>query len=337
MSTDSIPFQVFISTFPFGSVARRPLEMLDGAGIPYKMNPYDRKLTEDELASLLESAEVLIAGTEPITEKVMNGAPKLGLIARVGIGLDSVDLIAARQRGLAVTYTPDGPAPAVAELTVGLMIDLLRQISAVAGGMREQRWDRVMGRRLECLTVGIVGMGRIGGRVARVLRGGFPGVRILASDIRADLLAGDEHPVEWVDKDTLYRESDIITLHVPLTFETRGLVGPEQIALMKPTALLINTARGGIVDEAALAESLLRERLGGAALDVFDEEPYRGPLVKVERCLLTCHMGSMTEDCRADMELGATEEALRFFRGEPYREPVPEVEYELAMSAGRER
>ncbi len=324
--------RVAISAFPFADPNRKGLDMLEGARIRYRMNPHSRRLTEDELIELIQDSPVLVAGTDPITERVMASAPNLKLIARVGIGLDSVDLKAARERRIAVTYSPDGPAPAVAELTVGLMIDLLRGVSEVDRGMRVPKWNRAMGRRLELQTVGVIGVGRIGKRVIRILRGGFPGVRILANDLAPDHEFGDENGVEWLEKAQIFREADIVTLHVPLTPLTRGLVTGEQLKTMKPSSLLINTARGGLVDGSALAEALGTGTIARAALDVFETEPYEGPLTDVPNCILTCHMGSMTADCRLEMEIGAVREALRYFTGEPSLQPVPESEYSFPES-----
>ena len=234
---------VLISTAPFGSGDPRPLDLLRENGVQYVINPFGRRVDPDELIELLGDKSVLIAGTEPISSKTMLRAPALRLIARVGIGLDSVDLSAARRQGIRVTYTPDGPSAAVSELTIGLMISLLRGIPVVDRLMRIGTWQRRMGRRLAKCTVGVVGAGRVGSRVITHLAGGFSGVRILANDIAAPAMA-TEVAVEWVDKDTLYREADIVTLHVPLTPSTKGLIGEEELASMKINAFLINSSRG---------------------------------------------------------------------------------------------
>ncbi len=315
--------------FPFDGVSRKPLDILDRAGISYSLNPMGRRLREDELAASIGEAEVLIAGTDPVTAHVMDCAPNLGLIARTGIGLDSVDLLAARERAIAVTYTPDGPAPAVAELTVGVMLALLRDIPRADRLMHNRNWQRLPGRRIAKSTVGVVGVGRIGSRVIRILRGGFPSVRILANDLEPDTDSTSGLGVEWTDKARLYRESDVITLHVPLTPENYGLIRAPQLEAMKPDAVLINTSRGGIVDEADLARALLSGTIQGAAVDVFETEPYSGPLTGIDNCILTCHMGSMSADCRIEMERGAVEEAMRFLGGEPPKTPVPEFEYDI--------
>ena len=323
--------KVLISTVPFGSLPNHnPLGLLEAARLRYQLNPFGRRLTERELIELIDDVSILIAGTEPITSEVMEAAPHLQLIARVGIGLDSVDLEAARMRGIAVTYTPEAPAPAVAELTVGLMLDLLRSISRADRLMHSKHWRRFLGRRLDGLTVGVVGVGRVGKRVIRILRGGFPNVRILANDIQPDFSFGEELGIEWVEKNKLYANSDIVTLHLPLTQITNRLITEREIGMMKPSAFIINTSRGGIVDESALATALTSGCLAGAAIDVFDHEPYSGVLTDIESCILTCHMGSMSEDCRAAMETEAVEDVLRFVRGDSLKQPVPEVEYTVS-------
>ena len=323
--------KVLISTVPFGSLPNHdPLGLLEAARVRYQLNPFGRRLTEPELVELIHDVSILIAGTEPITTEVMEAAPQLQLIARVGIGLDSVDLEAARMRGIAVTYTPEAPAPAVAELTVGLMLDLLRSISRADRLMHSKHWKRFLGRRLDGLTVGVLGVGRVGKRVIRILRGGFPNVRILANDIQPDFSFGEELGIEWVEKNKLYANSDIVTLHLPLTQITNRLITEREIGMMKPSAFIINTSRGGIVDESALATALTSGCLAGAAIDVFDREPYSGVLTDIESSILTCHMGSMSEDCRAAMETEAVEDVLRFVRGDSLKQPVPEVEYTVS-------
>jgi D-3-phosphoglycerate dehydrogenase len=164
-----------------------------------------------------------------------------------------------------------------------------------------------------------------------MLRGAFPAVTLLGNDLTPDTAFGRDCGVEWVDKDTLYRRSDVITLHVPLTRHTRYLVAREQIELMKTDAFLLNTARGGLVKESDLAEALMTGRLAGAAVDTFEREPYDGPLKDIPQCLLTCHMGSMSEDCRTRMEVEAVEEAIRFLRGQSLQQAVPEAEYAMRV------
>ena len=312
---------VFISVHPFGDIDNRPLTLLQDAGMHVVANPLARRLTESELAAFLRDIDVLVAGTEPITDRVMSNAPQLGLIARVGIGLDNVDLAAARNRDITVTFTPDAPAPAVSELTCGMMLALLRGIAKADRAVRLGEWQRILGRRIGCLTVGVIGVGRVGRRVIEHLHG-F-GCHILANDLISDPVLASRFDITWTSKEQIYKEADIITLHVPLTQATRHLIGSIELATMKTDALLINTSRGPVVDESCLVAALRQKQVGGAALDVFEHEPYSGELTTLENCLLTCHMGSMSRDCRAQMENESVEEVLRFARGESPNQPVP--------------
>lgn len=321
--------RVLITTVPFGDKNDLPIRQLEANGIEYRINPLGRKLKEDELAGMVSDVEVLIAGTEPITAKVMANAPRLKLISRVGIGLDSVDLMAAEQRGIKVSYTPDAPAPAVAELTIGLMFSLMRSIHVANARMHQGEWQRFFGRRLADLTIGIVGAGRIGGRVLRQLAA-LGADRLLVHDINPTACGLDGiAAVEQVDKDVIYQASDIVSLHVPLTAQTKNMVRREHLLSMKPDAMIINTARGGVINEDELADVLASGHLAGAAVDVFCEEPYQGRLASIERCLLTSHMGSMSIDCRTRMEIEATEEAIRYLTGQALEGLVPEGEFQV--------
>lgn len=322
--------RVLITVGPFGEIDRDPIALLERHNIPFSMNPAGRVLKEEELLELIPSYEVLIASTEPITERILDAAPNLRLIARVGIGLDNVPLAAARDRGIAVTYTPEAPSAAVAELTIAQMLALLRRTVTADRGIRQGVWRRWIGRSLGKMTVGVIGIGRVGRAVIRHLQAWNP-VRILANDLIVDNEFARLTGCTWTDCGTIYREAGIITLHVPLTPQTRNMVGERELAVMKPDAILINTARGGIVNEAALAAALRARPDFSAAVDVFAQEPYRGELAELENCLLSCHMGSATRDCRLRMELEATEEVIRYFRGEPFANPVPAAEYALQM------
>jgi D-3-phosphoglycerate dehydrogenase len=320
--------KALITTVPFGDKCRQPLDALEAAGVEYVINPLRRKLKEEELAEMVSDFDVLIAGTESITDRVLSCGSKLKLISRVGIGLDSVDLLSAKERGIIVSYTPDAPAPAVAELTIGLMLSLLRSVHIVNTQMHRGDWQRHFGRRLSEITIGIIGVGRIGGGVIRHLSG-FGTPRIMVNDIESKISTSANPNMEWAKIEDIYRHADVISLHVPLTAQTKNMIRREHLLQMKSDALIINTSRGGIINEKDLAEVLIAGHLGGAAMDVFEQEPYAGELANIERCLLTSHMGSMSIDCRTRMEIEATEEAMRFLRGEPLKGLVPQVEYEV--------
>lgn len=319
-------FKALITTVPFADKNRKPLDFLEQAGIEYLINPLARKLKEDELAEMIKGYDVLIAGTEPITKKVMASADRLKFISRVGIGLDNVDLLEAERKGIQVSYTPDAPAPAVAELTIGMILTLLRHVHLANSQMHRGEWHRYFGRRIPEITIGIIGAGRIGGRVLRRIAA-FGTPRVLVNDINPNSNVADKLKLEWVDKETIYREADLISLHVPMTSQTKNMIRYEHLKQMKPDAIIINTSRGGIINEQDLATVLRDGHLSGAAIDVFEQEPYEGELRDIERCLLTSHMGSMSVDCRTKMEIEATEEAVRFVKGKPLLGLVPSEEY----------
>lgn len=313
----------FVSTVPFAAGNAQLLARLKKHS-DVTINPLARKLTEDELAELLRPHHYLVAGTEPITRKVMERAPNLKLIARVGIGLDNVDLQAARALGIKVCYTPDAPSPAVAELTVGNCFNLARHIHTAANQLRQGRWQRYFGSLLAEMTIGIWGTGRIGSRVIALLHA--LGCRnIIANDLSPDPALAARYAVTYVDKDTLLRESDILSLHIPLTPETENLIATAEFAEMKKTGALINTSRGGIVHEDALYQALQNGAIAGAAVDVFEQEPYKGKLTELDNCILTCHMGSMATQCRTRMEEEAVAEVLNFITGKPMLNQVETV------------
>ncbi len=318
--------KVLVTTVPFGDKNRRPLEILENNNIDYLINPLNKKLTEGELLEMVSDFDIVIAGTEKITTKVIDAASNLKMISRVGIGLDSVDLLYAKQKGIVVSYTPDAPAPAVAELTIGFMLSLLRSVQLSNANMHNGKWHRFFGKRLAEVTIGIIGVGRIGKGVLRHLTGfGLP--KILLNDVEICKNIGQNQNIEWVDKKTIYKEADIITIHTPLTIQTKNMIRKEHLLSMKKDAMIINTARGGIVNEEDLYQVMCKGHLSGAAIDVFDFEPYSGKLRDIENCILTAHMGSMSIDCRTRMEIEATEEVIRFLKNKPLSNVVPKAEY----------
>ena len=212
--------KVLITTVPFGDKKRYPIDLLEGSGVEFLINPLGKKLAENELAGMVSDVDIIIAGTEHITDYVMSQAPRLKMISRVGIGLDSVDLLAAKKRNIIVSYTPDAPAPAVSELTIGLILSLLRSVQVSNMKMHEGKWFRYFGRRLSEMVVAIIGVGRTGKGVLKHLSG-FDCKRILVNDILDDISLDEFNNIEWVDKQTIYKEADVISLHLPLTVETK--------------------------------------------------------------------------------------------------------------------
>ncbi len=322
--------KVFVSTVPFAEHDQTPIKLLEKNNISYEINPLGRRLTSSELGEMLEDFDCLIAGTEQITADVLHQTPKLKLISRVGIGLDSVDLIAAKNLGINVSYTPDAPAPAVAELSIGLMLSLMRGINLANLQLHKGLWERQSGFRLPFVKVGLVGYGRIGSRVHNLLA--QLGVQeILVTETPEKAVEMQKSEVSCVDLSELLSHSDLISLHVPLNPTTKNLIQARELKLMKPTASILNTSRGGILNELDLAEFLKKNYIRSAAVDVFEQEPYVGPLTNCENCLLTAHMGSMSVDCRAQMEIEATKEVVSFLSDGAQQSAVPKEEYALRL------
>ncbi len=320
--------KALITTVPFGENNRLPFELLENANIDYLVNPLNRKITEGELVEMITDFDVIIAGTEKISDKVMEKASNLKMISRVGIGLDSVDLLAAKRHGIKVSYTPDAPAPAVIDLTMGLMYSLLRRVHESNIQMHKGNWHRYFGKRLTECSIGIIGTGRVGSKVIKNLVA--LGCKIIYYyDKKVRLEDDDKRHVIFTSKEEIYKKSDIISLHVPLDLETNNMITIKEIKLMKKDVFLINTARGGIINEKDLYTALEKKLIAGAAIDVFEDEPYSGKLAKHDNCILTGHMGSMSVDCRTRMEIEATEEAVRFLTGKTFKGLVPEEEYEV--------
>ena len=258
------------------------------------LNPYKRKLTEQEVSELLtEDVIGMIAGVEPITENVMNNAKSLKVISRCGVGMDSVNLEAAKKLGIIVTNTPDAPTVPVAELTMAHMLNLLRHVSLVNDEIKNSKWEPKMGALLNGKTVGIIGYGRIGRKVASLVQA-F-GANILVFDI---FPVNSNDKIKQVELNQVLINADIISLHLPYTTENHHFISTEQFALMKPTALVLNISRGGLINETALLEALQNKSIAGAGIDAFEKEPYSGPLCQLSNVLLTAHMGSYAKEAR---------------------------------------
>lgn len=306
--------KVFVTTVPFGTVSRDPLDLLEAAGLEYQINPLGKKMTDEDFGAFIEDVDYIVAGLPNWTPEILDKAKKLKLIARVGIGLDNVPFEETKKRGITVSYTPDAPTRAVAELTIGYIIDGLRRFSFVDRKMREGGWNKHMGWLLQGKTIGLFGTGRIGKMVVEFLQ---PfGVTILAHDIveQENLVA--EYGIRYVSKEALLKESDVVSLHIPLKPETRDYIAAKELAMMKPSAVLINTARGGMVNEVDLDQALSAGTIAGAVLDVYSQEPYVGPLTKHDNVLLSAHIGAGTKESRRLMEVTAVEEVIRFHKGE---------------------
>jgi phosphoglycerate dehydrogenase-like enzyme len=301
-------------------------QILREAGLELTYPSRAAQLTESELLEQLPGHQAVLAGSEPYTRRVLEAAPGLKVIARVGVGYDAVDVRAATDCGVAVCITPGANQDAVAEHTFGMMLALAKQIVRHHVSMRAGGWPRQPTLPLRGRTLGIVGLGRIGKAVA--VRGAAFGMPLVAYEPFPDTQFVSRYAVKLLPLDKLLAESDYVSLHVPLTPESKYLINRRTLGLMKPTAFLINTARGGLVCEADLLEALRAKRIAGAGLDVFEEEPPgANPLFQLDNVLLTAHIAGVDLQSLEDMAISAARAAAAICRGEWPAEQVvnPEI------------
>lgn len=297
--------KLLISTSSFDVKSNQVLQSLQAQGFEIVLNPYGRKLKELEVLKLLSGDVVgMIAGVEPLTRNVLTSAKSLKIVSRCGIGTDSVDLDAAEELSIPVHITPTAPVIAVAELTVSLILSVLRRISEADRTLREGTWNPLMGRLLASQVVGLLGYGRVGNRVGQLLKA-FGTKRVAHDIFRDDSLFADTVCISSLDE--FIARSNVITLHIPYNKDNHHLVDRDFINKMQAGSILINTSRGGLIDEQALYEALVSGHLAGAALDVFEEEPYSGQLRTLPQVILTPHMGSYAKEARIQMEQEAAQ------------------------------
>ena len=280
-------------------------------------------------ASLIEQVKdvdaIVIRANGAVTARLMDAAPKLKVVGRHGVGVEAIDLDAAKSRGIVVCNTPDANLESVAEQAVGFMLAVSKQILRADTALRQGRWNvryEYIGQELFGRTLGLVGMGRIGSRVAEICHLGFQ-MPVLYYDVVAYPALEEKLHAKRVSLEEVLKQADYVTLHVPLLPSTKGLIGKDQLAMMKPGAILINTARGAIVDEAALFEAIESGHLGGVGMDVFAAEPTPkdNPLLSLEKVILTPHMAAHTDDALKAMSMVA-QDIIRVLEGQ---EPVYRV------------
>jgi lactate dehydrogenase-like 2-hydroxyacid dehydrogenase len=296
-----------------------------------RLNPDDRPLSADGLRDALRQADALLTTvTDKVTADVLSVDPRrAGLVANFGVGFNNIDVEAAKARGIAVSNTPDVLTDATADLAMTLLLMVARRTGEGERHLRGGQWTgwrptHMLGTHVTGKTLGMIGMGRIARAVAQRAHHGF-GMRVIFHDpyppspeVARSLGAEPRGTLEEV-----LREADFVSLHCPATPETRHLMNRDRLALMRPEAFLVNTARGDVVDEAALVEALESRRIAGAALDVFEKEPQvTQALVSMDNVVLLPHLGSATQETRVAMGMRAFENLKLFFAGQPLRDRV---------------
>ncbi|WP_442543822.1 phosphoglycerate dehydrogenase [Arthrobacter sp. KN11-1C] len=301
---------VAITPRGFRSNEGRHKALLRDHGLSPRYPAQDRPLTVEELSELVAGCRAAIVGLDDVSERIL-ATPGLEILVRFGAGADNVDLLAARRHGVKVATIPGATATSVAELALGLMLAAARRILPMDRSVRQGSWQRQTGFELSGRCLGLVGAGRIGQEVA--VRAKALGMDVIAFDPFAAV-----SPLALVTFEELLSRSDVISIHAPLTSETAGLFDANALAAMRPGSVLVNTARGGIIDEAALAAALKSGPLSAAALDSFADEPTRETaLFELENIVLTPHCGATTVQAVERAGVMAVEEVLRALAGRP--------------------
>lgn len=304
--------KVFVSTSSFCEYNGQPVEALKKVGLEPVLNSLRRTLKTDEILAYANDCVGIIAGTENYGQELLSRLPRLRVISRCGAGLDSIDVEAAKEAGITVVNTPYGPTQAVAELTVALILNLIRHVESSSTNLKRGAWTKQMGFLISEVKIGILGLGKVGKRVTELLRA-FD-ANVMGCDNAPNYGWAKSNSVSIESHELLIKESDVFSLHLPYQKELNPLLGEKQLALMKPGSYLINTSRGRLIDEKALYLALKAGHLGGAAIDVFEREPYDGPLRELDNVILTPHIGSYARAGRIRMEQESVENLITEFQ-----------------------
>ncbi len=305
--------KVLVTPRSFGKGNPQPIDMLKEKGCELVLNPYGRILSKQEMMDLVAEADALIVGVDPVDQEVLEHAPKLKVISKYGVGTDNIDLNYARSKGIPVTVTNGANKDAVADYAMALMLAAARRMIPIDKGCRQLNWTKITSVDVWGKTLGLVGMGAIGKGVAARARG-F-NMKVLAYDLFRDEAYAAEHQIEYVSLKELLEQSDFVSLHLPLTEQTHHLIGAKELASMKETAVIVNTARGGLIDEQALLQALRDNRIWGAGIDVFEQEPPqdRG-FLELDNLVIGSHCAASTYQAVENMGVMAAANVLEYLK-----------------------
>ena len=303
--------KVLLSPSSFGSISLEPIRILEKNGYETFNNPYGRKLKREELILLAKDCCGVVAGVESYDKVVLDELKNLKCISRVGVGIDSIDVDYAKEKEIHVVNTPFGPTRSVAELTIGLTFSLLRKIPFAHCNLKSKIWKKETGNLLFEKQIGVVGLGKIGKLVSETFKN--LGNQVNGYDLYPDNKWASKNEINICSLNEIFENSDIITLHIPGSPNKLSLINEELILKMKNTSFLINVSRGGVVDENHLYNALKSNNIAGAAIDVFNEEPYSGKLIDLNNVILTPHLGSYAAEGKLKMEIDAVENLIKYF------------------------
>ena len=305
---------IFVTLSTFAEYDDTPLQLLQASGLPYLIHETGKRITTAELLEHGQDATVVVAGVEPYDRVTLDRLPQLRCISRCGVGVDAIDLDAAREKGIAVVNTPVPPTHAVAELALAMMLALCRNLPRQIAAARDRRWTRLEAHLLGARRVGIIGLGRIGRRVAQLVT--TFGSEVWASDPAPDLGWCALHGVRVATLDEVLSACDVVSIHAARSASVPLRLDAAALSRMHKGAILINLGRGDMVDEDALCQALESGHLSGAGLDVYRQEPYDGPLCAFENVVLTPHAATLTVETRSAMERECVRKAIAFLAGD---------------------
>lgn len=308
--------KILITPRSFASFSDKPLKMLTERNYKIKRNITGRPYKKEEMLKLIRDVDGIIIGIDELSAEIIEEANELKVISKYGIGLDNIDINMATNKKIVVTNTPTANIDAVADLTFGLILSLARRIPEANKKTKSGKWEKIIGKSVWKKTIGIIGLGKIGKQVVERAQGFEMNILVFRRNIFKDKKFAQKYGIKYVNLEKLLQKSDYITIHVPLNDATRNMISYEELGKIKKDAFLINTSRGGIVDEEALYDALRNNKLRGAALDVYENEPLQEtPLKELDNVIMTPHIGAYTEEAIENMSIHAAQNLIDVLEG----------------------
>lgn len=306
--------KILITPRSFASISDKAIKMLTARGYEIQRNNTDRPYQKEEMLNLIRDIDGIIIGIDELSTEIIERADKLKVISKYGTGLDNIDINIATKKKIIVTNTPQANVEAVADLVFGLILSLARRVPEADQKTKSGKWEKIIGKSVWEKTLGIIGLGKIGRQVVKRAQG-FK-MNILVYDLIKDEKFAQNYSIKYVNLEELLQKSDYITIHIPLNDTTRGMISYKELGKIKKEAFLINTSRGGIVDEQALYKALRNNQLKGAALDVYSNEPpVESPLKELDNVIMTPHIGAYTEEAIENMGIQAAQNLIDVLEG----------------------
>ncbi|MDK2801529.1 MAG: hypothetical protein PWQ70_3148 [Clostridiales bacterium] len=311
-------YKILVTPRSFGRNNAKPIEMLKEKGYEIIMNPYGRIMTQEEMIDEIKDVDGIIVGVDPLNRDVLTKAKKLKVISKYGVGTDNIDLQYAEEAGISVTRAIGANADAVADYAVALMLGVARKVVLIDRKCRKLNWSKITTIEMWNKTLGLIGLGSIGKGVAKRVSG-F-NMKVLAYDLFQDKEYAKQNNIEYISLERLLKESDFISLHLPLTEDTKNLISYKEFEMMKDTAVLVNTARGGIIDEEALLWALKENKIWGAGIDVFEQEPPENQeLLKLDNIIIGSHCAASTYEAIDNMGIMSAQNLIQCLENQQSR------------------